>query len=128
MYTSDIVEKCLEELSSEDIVFKNIHERSSYKKQNALHKAVAANDLGCMELLIEAGSEIDKEDTDGHTPLKTAIDLILKGEREDPSRFPGCKFFNPLRKNGAKSENKEFGRNKKDTDRVFEKCVGGKNN
>ena len=110
----------------EEVEFTNIHERTSKKNQNALHLAVAANDLGCIELLIEAGSEIDEKDADGDTPLKTAIDLILKEESEDSPSFPVCKAFNLLRKNGAKLKNKEFESKKKDEERIFKKCVGGK--
>ena len=77
-------------------------------------------------MLIQDGLEINEKDADGDTPLKTAIDLILKEEHEDVPSFPACKAFNLLRKNGAKFENKKFETKKKVEERIFKKCGRGK--
>ena len=90
-----------------------------------MHHAIAENNEECIEILIEAGSEIDEKDLNGYTPFKTAIDMEYKRIAENPSNHPRCQNIFKLFEKGARIGNVDFGIDKKRKMNLLKKCIGG---
>ena len=109
--------------------FKDIHDRRTNGKRNALHRATRYNDIKCMKILIEAGSETDKKDTEGRTPLRTAINKKYNWDNDNASNPLGCEAIMLLLDSGASIENLDFHKeNEQHKYEILQKCVDGNNN
>ena len=62
--------KCLCDKSK--ICFKDVHSKTNLTERTALHFAARYDKYYCVNLLVEAGANIEAEDSDGRTPLALA--------------------------------------------------------
>ena len=91
--------------------------------RNALHIAAKKNDFTCLKTLIEAGSDYDKEDKNGQTPLKTAINQKHKWDVANPSNLLACDAIILLLKKGAKISNVDFANDKQEKMNIYSECI-----
>ena len=91
--------------------------------RNALHIAAKKNDFACLKTLIEAGFDYDKEDKNGKTPLKTAINQKHKWDVAHPSNLLGCDAIVLLVKKGAKISKVNFANDRQEKMNIFEECI-----
>ena len=79
-----------------------------------------------MKILIEAGSEMDRKDTAGRTPLKTAINQKYLWDKENASSPLGCEAIKMLLASGASIENLDFKNgNEQSRYETLQQCVEG---
>ena len=90
--------------------------------RNALHIAAKKNDFACLKTLIEAGSDYDKEDKNGKTPLKTAINQKHKWDANQ-SNLLGCDGIILLVQKGAKISKVDFATDKQEKMNIFRECI-----
>ena len=101
--------------------------------QASLHKAVREADIDCVDILIDAGSEIDAYDSEGNSPLAIPLKRI-RGENieKDILIEKYCPVLKILFKRGAKFDvvkvhgtNLDRTRRKEELKIIFENCING---
>ena len=110
-------------LSLDGNKFKSIYDRDPASGRNALHIAAKENDFVCLKTLIEAGSEYDKEDKKGKTPLKTAINQKYKWDAANQSNLLSCDGITLLIKKSAKIVNFDFANDKEEKMNILRECT-----
>ena len=76
-----------------------------------------------MKTLIEAGSDYDKEDKNGKTPLKTAINQKHKWDVANQSNLLGCDAIILLVKKGAKISKVNFPNDRQEKMNIYKESI-----
>ena len=96
-------------------------------KQTSLNRAVRHADVNCVEILIDAGSEMDSYDNEGNTPLAIPLKRIRNsnGEEEELAE-KYCPVVKVLSEKGAKFDAVNLhGNVKEQLKTILENCING---
>ena len=119
------MELCRKKLSADGAKVPGIHDSPGESGRSALHFAVEANDISCVQTFIKAGSDMDAQDKNGNTPLKAAITARFQIENENRLNGSKCEVIVLLMENGAHIEKEELDTYKSRKQVVFAECIEG---
>ena len=109
-----------------------LHDFRPDGNQTSLHKAVRDADTDCVEILIDAGSEIDSYDHKDNTPLAIPLKRIRQKDGEEEAKAKRyCPVLKMLSERGADfgavkiHEEVDERKRKDELKTIFENCING---